>query len=130
MEVDLLKVAYEVKPIDNMIPLSNGVGIKLNYPTVNISKTLAEKADGRGTPIEILKECTEYLYDDSQVYRINEMQEGEFEQFIDNLTVDQYKKIKNFFSNMPTLKHKEILVCGKCGKNHTIRLEGLLDFFV
>ena len=130
MDVDLLKVAYDVKHVDNNIILSNGVGIKLNYPTVNISKVLAEKIKGKDAPIEILKECTEYLYDESQVYKINEMQEGEFEEFINNLTVDQYKKIKNFFSEMPTLKHKENLVCKKCGKNHTIKLEGLLDFFV
>ena len=130
MDVDLLKVAYDVKHVDNTILLSNGVGIKLNYPTVNISKILAEKIKGKDAPIEILKECTEYLYDESQVYKIEEMQEGEFEEFINNLTVDQYKKIKNFFSKMPTLKHKENLVCKKCGKNHTIKLEGLLDFFV
>ena len=81
-------------------------------------------------PIEILKECTDYLYDENQVYKIDEMLEGEYEQFINNLTTEQYKKIKNFFTEMPMLRHQSNVVCKKCAKEHTIRLEGLLDFFV
>jgi len=130
LEIDLLKIAFEQKKVENMIQLSNNVGIRLNFPTISISKILTEKLSGPDAPIEILKECTEYIYDDSQVYKLDEMQEGEFDEFINNLTTEQFKKIKKFFLEMPTLKHKAELVCNKCGKNHTIRLEGLLDFFV
>lgn len=130
MDVDLLKVSLEHKPAQNNILLSNGVGIKLNYPTISVSKVLIEKFNSKDAPTEILKECTEYLYDETQVYKIEEMQEGEFEDFINNLTTEQYKKIKKFFLDMPILKHQSQLVCGKCGKEHTIKLEGLLDFFV
>lgn len=130
MEVDLLKIAFEHKKVENMIQLSKNVGIRLNFPTMNISKTLLEKLEGADAPIEILKECTDYIYDESQVYKLDEMQDGEFDEFINNLTTEQFKKIKKFFLDMPTLKHKADLVCGKCGKNHTVRLEGLLDFFV
>lgn len=130
MEIDLLKIAFEHKKVENMIQLSKNVGIRLNFPTMNISKTLLEKLEGADAPIEILKECTDYIYDESQVYKLDEMQDGEFDEFINNLTTEQFKKIKKFFLDMPTLKHKADLVCGKCGKNHTVRLEGLLDFFV
>lgn len=130
MEVDLLKVALEHKGAENTISLSNDVGIKLNYPTISVSKVLIEKLSSNDAPTEILKQCTEYLYDANQVYRIEEMQPGEFEDFINNLTTEQYRKIKKFFSDMPILRHQSNLVCGKCGKNHTVRLEGLLDFFV
>jgi hypothetical protein len=130
MEVDLLKVALDHKPVDNMIQLTNDVGIKIMYPTMSMSRSLIDKFNSKDAPIEILKECTEYLYDESQVYKLSDMQEGEFEEFVNNLTTEQFKKIKKFFSDMPVLRHKSVLVCGKCGKNHTIRLEGLLDFFV
>ena len=130
MEVDLLKVAVDHKPIENTILLSNGVGIKLNYPTISVSKILIEKLNSQDAPTEILKQCTEYLYDENQVYKINEMQEGEFDEFVNNLTTEQYRKIKKFFMNMPILRYQNELVCGKCGKRHTVRLEGLLDFFV
>lgn len=130
MDVDLLKVAMEHKPNSSTIKLSNEVGIKLHYPTFNVSKTLIEKSKSKDMPIEILKECTDYLYDDQQVYKIDEMLEGEFEQFVNNLTTEQYKKIKNFFREMPMLRHETTLVCKKCEKEHFIKLEGLLDFFV
>jgi len=130
LDVDLLKVALEYKPHSSNIPLTNDIGIKLHYPTFSVSKTLIEKFNTKDMPIEILKECTEYLYDDSQVYKLDEMLEGEFEQFINNLTTEQYKKIKNFFKEIPMLRHESTIVCKKCGKEHFIKLEGLLDFFV
>jgi hypothetical protein len=130
LEVDLLKVAVDHKPLDNSIVLSNGVGIKLNYPTISVSKVLIEKLSTKDAPVEILKQCTEYLYDENQVYKIDEMQPGEFEEFVNNLTTEQYRKIKNFFMSMPILRYENELVCGKCNKKHTIKLEGLLDFFV
>lgn len=129
LDVDLLQVALEHKGVDSTIKLTKDVGIKLKYPTVEISKTLAQKFDKDDAPIEILRQCTDYVFDAQQVYKIEEMQSEEFKQFIDNLTGEQYNKIKTFFLNMPTLRYKSDLVCRKCGKNHTIRLEGLLDFF-
>ena len=130
LDVDLLKIALEHKPSNANITLSNGVGIKLHYPTFSVSKILIEKLNSKDMPIEILKECTDFLYDENQVYKIDEMLEGEFDQFVNNLTTEQYKKIKNFFIEMPMLRHQSNLVCKKCGKEHMIRLEGLLDFFV
>lgn len=130
LDVDLLQVALEHKGADNTIKLTKEVGIKLKYPTVEISKTLAEKFDKEDAPIEVLRECTDYIFDAQQVYKMEEMQSDEFKQFIEGLTSEQYKRIKAFFLNMPTLRYKSNLACKKCGKNHTIRLEGLLDFFV
>ena len=129
LEVDLLKVALEHKPAENTIKLTKDVGIKLKYPTVEISKALAQKFDQDDAPIEILRQCTDYVFDAQQVYKIEEMQPEEFKQFIEGLTGEQYKRIKTFFLNMPTLRYISDLACRKCGKNHTIRLEGLLDFF-
>jgi len=129
MDVDLLKVALDHKPSENTINLSNNIGIKLTYPTISVSKILIEKLNSKDAPTKILKQCTEYLFDENQVYKINEMQEGEFDEFVNNLTTEQYRKIKKFFLNMPILRHESDLVCGKCGKTHAIKLEGLLDFF-
>ena len=130
LEVDLLKVALDHKSSNNTVKLSNGVGIKLKYPTVEISKTLVEEFKKEDAPVQILRQCTDYLFDEQQVYKIDEMQEDEFKQFIESLTTEQYNKIKTFFLKMPTLRYISNLACKKCGKNHTIRLEGLLDFFV
>ena len=130
LEVDLLKVAVDHTPGENSIILSNGVGIKLKYPTINVSKILMEKLNSKDAPVEILKQCTDYLYDENQVYRISEMQPGEFEEFVNNLTTEQYRKIKKFFMSMPILRYENELVCDKCNKKHLVRLEGLLDFFV
>lgn len=129
MNVDLTKVNIEVNIIDNNIKLTDSVGIKLKYPTIEISKVLNNNKEDLDTFLNVIKECTEYLYDETQVYKPNDMTEGEFEEFIEKLSPEQLRRIQNFFYNAPTLKHTQQVNCSKCGKEHKIVLEGILDFF-
>ena len=128
-QVDLLKVDVETPDIDPIIKLTDSVGIKLKYPTVSITKLIAEDYDNTDTALKIIEHCTEYLFDEQQIYKPEEMQHGEFTEFIQNLTKEQYQSIKRFFDDIPTIRHNVDLKCTKCGKDHTIKLEGLLDFF-
>jgi hypothetical protein len=131
LNVDLLKTSVDQKKkIDNNIKITDKVGIKLKYPTVEISKILSQDINIDEVRTKILKECAEYIYDEEQVYKIEDMAEGEFETFIETqLNSEMYNKIQNFFYNMPQLVYETDLVCKKCGTSHKIRLEGLMDFF-
>lgn len=131
LTIDLLKTSIDQKTkIDNVIKITDKVGIKLKYPTLEISKILSEDIRLEDVRTEVLKKCTEYLYDEEQVYKVEDMADGEFETFIENqLNSEMYNKIQNFFYNMPQLVYETDLVCKKCGTTHKIRLEGLMDFF-
>lgn len=130
MEVDLLKVAinYE-KVVSNDIKLTDKLGMKMRYPTVETTKLLVNGVNDLELLQKIMEDCTEYLYDEEQVYKVSDMADGEFQEFLDNLTQDQFLQIQEFFYNMPKLEHTQTLVCKKCGTEHFIKLEGLMDFF-
>ena len=128
-EVDLLKVKLEEKKLKTSIQLTDKVGIKLRYPTIDVSGIRSDKDNDVDTAIELIEKCTEYLYDKDQVYRPSEMAEGEFKEFISNLTQPQFTTIRDFFEDIPKIKYDTIAICKKCKMNHKIHLEGLLDFF-
>lgn len=128
--VNMLEAALEMSPQNTTIMLTDNVGIKLKYPTIEISKLFTQQdASEIETTVSLIEQCTECLFDSDQVYDVSDMQEGEFLQFIEELTQDQFKKIQSFFDNIPKLKYETKAVCQLCGKNHDITLEGILDFF-
>ena len=127
--VDLLKVSIENKQVKNTINLTDSVGIKLKYPTISVSAIVNNKDAGLDETIELIEKCTEYLFDSEQVYKPSEMATGEFKEFICNLTQNQYLMIQEFFSDIPKVQYSTKAACTKCKKEHSIFLEGLLDFF-
>jgi len=129
MNIDLTKVKVEVTNNDSLIKLSDVIGIKLKYPTIDISRVLNDSKSNIDVLTKVIEECTEYLYDNDQVYKIEDMQPGEFNEFIESIKSEQFRKIQNFFYNAPALRHTQQVSCPKCGKEHKIVLEGILDFF-
>lgn len=127
--VDLLKVDLESPKIDPVLRLTDNIGIKLKFPTIEVSRTISNNSGEIDIATKIIEQCTEYLFDDQQVYKVDEMQPGEFVEFIENLTQSQFEKIKSFFENLPSIKFDTSVKCGRCGKQHDIHLEGILDFF-
>lgn len=129
VEVDLLKAAIESTPINSTIKITDKVGIKLKYPTIEISKILNTKLSDIDTAVELIEKCTEYLFDEEQTYKPSDMAEGEFKSFIENLTQEQFIAIQSFFNNIPKIKYDTEVTCERCNTSHKIHLEGILDFF-
>lgn len=130
LEVDLLKAALDVQMNNNNIKLTDKVGIKLRFPTIETTKVLNADLVDIDKAIKLIEDCTEYLYDEEQVYKVSEMQPGEFKNFIENeLTQEQFEKLKIFFERVPKIRYSSDLTCKRCAKVHRIELEGILDFF-
>ena len=94
VNVDLLKVDLSAPTINPIIKLTDNIGIKLKFPTLEISKVISGNAGDVDAAMKIIEHCTEFLFDSEQTYKIEDMQPGEFTEFIENLTQDQFEKIK------------------------------------
>lgn len=129
VSVDLLKVDLETPKVETVLKVTDNIGIKLKYPTISVSKAIMEGGNDIDVVVKIIENCTEFLFDTEQAYKVEDMQPGEFNEFIENLTREQFESLKSFFDNLPSIKYDTQVVCGKCGKEHKIHLEGLLDFF-
>lgn len=127
LEVDLLKVDLDMKISNPIIKFTDTVGIVLKFPTMKSS--LSSVINYKDISVKNIKDCTDFLFDANQTYKVEDMQIGEFEEFIDNLTQDKFNNIKDFFKNIPAIKYDGITTCNRCKKEHKIHLEGILDFF-
>ena len=57
------------------------------------------------------------------------MSDEEVEEWVEGLTSKDFQKLIQFFVTMPKLSHSMTIKNTNSGKNFTIQLEGLADFF-
>jgi hypothetical protein len=127
--LDIRNVEYsETEGHSNVIRLSDTAGIKLNYPTLNFSEAeLNDNFEDGG--YSFVSQYLDYVYDSEQIYKKDEISDEELKEFIDNLTIEQVKQIRNFFTTLPQVFLKQDVTCPKCNYVHHLNVEGLLNFF-
>lgn len=112
----------------NIVKLTESIGVKFNYPSIMIPENiLNNKLDETG--YEAIMEYLDYIYDQDQVYKKENITKEELIAFFDQLTLDQVQNIKNFFLTTPRVALQQELNCGKCGHLHNVNVEGILSFF-
>lgn len=132
-------VAIDVNTIDvkrnekhtNKIELFDNVGIIMKYPSIDVSREI-ENPDGTTNIDNIFKvvmESIDFIYQGDDIYYAKDQTKEELNQFINNLTSEQFVKIQQFFETMPKLTTTIEYDCPVCGKHYTRVLEGLNNFF-
>lgn len=128
-ELELKNVQYIVEPDhSNVIKLNDSVGLKFNYPTLNIPDAILNDKFEENA-YEIIGEYLDCVFDESQVYKTKDLSKEELNNFFDNLSLEHVQKIKNFFIKNPKVALKQNVICSKCSKEKQIELEGILNFF-
>lgn len=110
------------------IRLSNTVGMKLKYPTLNFTEEELNENFQDGGYSFILNHL-DYIYDSEQIYKKDEISEEELKEFVEGLTIDHVKQIRKFFTTAPHVLLEQQLECPKCKHVHELNVEGLLNFF-
>lgn len=125
--LNLNNVVYSEQPNHNpIIKLTDTIGLKLKYPSLNFDPSvLSDSAD----PYKFVSQYLEYIYDSNDIYERKNMTDEELKEFIEQMTVDQVAEISSFFTSMPKVVLKQDVPCTKCGYQHHLNVEGLLNFF-
>jgi hypothetical protein len=111
----------------DVIQLNNKLSIKLKYPEFSIlSGDISSATD---LAFSMIVNSIEYIFDGEQYYYAKESSIEELTEFVESLNQQQFTKIEDFFSNLPTLNKTIEMDCKKCGFHHTIEVEGLESFF-
>jgi len=127
IEVDLdeVQLAGEIK--DGKTMLTDTTGVKLRDPAVRDIKA-GPKQDAADAMYDMITNCIEYIYDAEEVYA--DFTKKEMQDWIGTLNSAQFKKVTQFFEDMPKLSHTITWTCPECGEEDTIVLEGLDSFFI
>ena len=114
------------KKINTHVPFSKDYGVIMKVPTiieVSNKKTIIDLT------VNLMRDCIAQIYNGDEVFETKDLEPKELEQFVDNLTMPQFKKLKDFFETLPVIKHTIKYKNPKSGKEHEMLLQGASDFF-
>ncbi len=114
--------------INNKIMVTDEVGIIMNHPSVTILDKIPAGATSTDLVEHLIINCIESVFDAESVYPASEEPEEDKLEFISNLDVATFDKIRNFFDSLPKLYHK-IEYKNSLGNDRVIELSSLRDFF-
>ena len=129
--VDLSKIEVEFNPNHKSdIKLSSDIGIKMKYPGLSVIEKIRD-ANKNETDIifETVVDCIDMIYTQDEVFPSSEQSREDLENFINNMTKEQFDKIEDFFDTMPKLNKTVKWKCPVCAFNHTNDIQGLTSFF-
>ena len=128
-EVDLDDIDIIKNPEHtNKIKINDEVGIIMKYPSITLIDSVPETDDPLVVVDHLIKSCIDKIYDADNVYVAKEQPPEELREFIDNLDVQTYDKIRQFFDTLPRM-HYEIKYENSLGNERVIELNKLSDFF-
>lgn len=127
IDLDTIEVQFDPKHT-NKIQITDDIGMIMKYPSVNI----VNDAPQTGDPVEVMdhliRSCVDKIYDSENVYDVKDYSKEEVNAFLDDLTIEAYDKIREFFDTLPKMYH-ELNYTNDNGNERKIELTGLRDFF-
>lgn len=112
----------------DLIDLGNNINVKMRYPGIQFFNQGVDLSS-IGASINLMSQCIVQIIHDEEVYNLKDSSTKEIEEWMEGLTSDQFQRIVKFFETMPKLSHSVTQTNKKTGKEFTVKLEGLSDFF-
>ena len=112
----------------NVIFINDDIQVKMRYPDISFF-TEGIDMSSLTQSLETIARCVESIIAGEEVYERVDMNKEEVMDWLEALTSEQFGRITNFFTSMPRLRHSFTLKNENTGKDFTITLEGLADFF-
>tara|TARA_Y100001937_G_scaffold12178_1_gene15409 strand:+ start:3083 stop:3787 length:705 start_codon:yes stop_codon:yes gene_type:complete len=130
VDVNLSEVqCVKDKDHTNDVKISDDVGIIFDYPEISkVVKITSGKSDAVAT-FDVIKTCVNQIYDTTNVYTRNDIEDKDLDDFIESMSHEQFMKVQSFFETMPKVKHKITVKNPKTEVVSDLTLEGLQDFF-
>ena len=128
-EINIDKIGVErTEDHTDLIEISDNVTIKMRYPDISFFNEGINISSIEGTT-KLIGRCVDSIVIEEEVYTSVDMAPDEINEWLDALTTEQFQKISKFFQTMPKLKHSFTVKNTNTGKDFSIVLEGLADFF-
>ena len=132
IEVNLEDVQVQVDDKHtNKIELTDSMGMIMTYPTIDsFMETGLEKITASNM-LDVIGSCILQIYENKgeKVYEAKDQTKKELNEFIEQLSSQQFKQIQEFYDTMPKLKHTIKVKNPTTKKTSEMTLQGLNDFF-
>jgi len=125
----------EVK-IDNNhsrdIKLDDNLILRMKYPSLDqfIKNNFSDQDNmSVDDTFDVIASCIEQIYNEEESWSAKDSTKKELNEFLEQLTTNQFKEIENFFNTMPKLSHTVTVKNPNTGIESDVTLEGLTSFF-
>lgn len=115
--------------VSNKIEVNDEIIIMMKYPSADLIDKIGVYNDEMEILNFFVKNCIVEIYDNENVYPMQEQSEEDIQEFIDNLDVKTFDKIKDFLASSPKLNHTLTYTNSK-GTEKKIVLDNIRDFFI
>jgi len=109
------------------IMITDKIGMTFKYPSmVDIAKYGKEGMSAVDTTFGIINACLVNIFDENEVY--DEMSDKELQDFVEQMTTEQFEGVQQFFDTMPKLRHTIEVKNPNTGHVNKVHLEGMQSF--
>lgn len=131
LELDLNDVKVRIpEGHTNIVDIDGNHKLFLNYPSIDQFIDFVEIGENEQLKYyNIMISCLDKLVAGDEVYKFRDFGITEIDEFMDGLSSEVLMDIRNFFDNMPKLRH-EMKYKNNQGKEQTFVLEGMESFFI
>jgi hypothetical protein len=130
--VNLDDIAVVVKSEHSRdIKLDDTLILRMKYPSMKefIKNNFSNGGMSVDDTFEMIISCIEQIYSEEESWSASDSTKKELEEFLEQLTSQQFKEIEKFFDTMPKLSHTISIKNPNTGVESNITLEGLTSFF-
>jgi len=129
--IDISSLTIDVpKRAKKSIKLTDQFTVVMKYPSYKTMIDSELEVDTAADQIYgTVIACLDKLKTEEEIIDFADEPKAEVEQFLEQLTTEQFTSIMEFVQNIPTLKHEVKFNCTECGESNTSILQGLSDFF-
>lgn len=126
INIDDVILKTDEKNHQKKIMISDDVGVMMRYPSLKI---LENHDLGKMSEPELIAMSIDMVFDKDSVYKQNESNRQEFIEWVEKLTLSNFKKLVKFLETMPSLAYSVSFQCSECGENQSTTIRGLQNFF-
>jgi hypothetical protein len=129
-ELNLDTIEVEMpEGVDSTIKLSDNIAMIMKYPSSSITDKITQFDNEVDLMTFFIINCIDTILTEDEIYPASEYTDKELEEFLDQLPVNSFDLIRQFFEKMPKLHHK-IEYTNELGNDRSIELTNLKDFFM
>ena len=110
------------------IKINDTISLKFRYPILLDMANLQSDISTVDKVFHILNKCIVSIQFGDDIYQRVDITDEELNNFIDELTSDQFESVVEFFNTMPKLRHVIEVTNPKTNKKSEVVLEGLESF--
>jgi|TARA_Y100000296_G_scaffold50434_1_gene57768 hypothetical protein len=125
LDLEKVQVQYDDKH-KKEIEFETGYGVVMRYPTI---ESFTSKITATQLSFDLVSECIGSIYKGDEVFDRNNIDKKELDEWVNNLTQNQFTKMAEFFGTMPKITHTLKYKNPKSGKEFEMQLNGIRDFF-